>query len=268
MQDAGMAIDTALDLDVIDGHVGWLLVCVTAAALLYSTSGHGGGTAYLALFGLFGVAPQTMRPLALVLNIVVAGIGSVRLIRASVMPWRTLGFLLLGSVPLAYVGGLVKLPSTVYRGVLGVLLLLAALWLLLPTKTTSLETSALRTAPAVVLVVVGAVLGLLSGLTGIGGGIFLSPILVLFRLEDPKRTAAAASAFIVINSVSGLIAQATQGGLSNLPTTTPVFAVVVAVGGLFGSWLVARRLSLRGVRTALGIVLAVSGARLLWEALA
>ena len=253
-----------MDLSVIDGHFGWLLVAVTAAALLYSTSGHGGGTAYLALFGLFGVPPATMRPLALVLNIVVAGIGSARLIRAAVMPWRTLGFLLLGSVPAAFVGGLVQLPSTIYRGVLGALLLLVALRLLLPTSTTG----AMRSVPAVVLVVVGIVLGMLSGLTGIGGGIFLSPILVLFRLEDPRRTAAAASAFILVNSVSGLVAQATLGGLSALPSTLPILVFVVAVGGLFGSWLVARRLSLRGLRTALGVVLAVSGLRLLSEALA
>lgn len=253
------------ELDVIDGPFGWLLLCVTLAALLYSTSGHGGGTAYLALFGLFGVATATMRPLALVLNVVVAGIGSVRLIRAAVMPWRTLGFLLLGSVPLAYVGGLVKLPSTAYRAVLGVLLVLAAVRLLLPASSSS-SSSAMRTAPAVVLVVLGAVLGLLSGLTGIGGGIFLSPILVLARLEDPKRTAAAASAFILVNSVSGLLAQASRGGLSALPSTTGLLVGVVAAGGLVGSWLVARRLSSRGLRVALGVVLSVSGVRLLQEA--
>jgi len=258
-----------LDLDVIDGSFGWLLLSVTVAALLYSTSGHGGGTAYLALFGLFGVPTATMRPLALVLNVVVAGIGSARLIRASVMPWRTLLLLLLGSVPMAYVGGLVKLPSSTYRAVLGALLLLAAVRLVLPATLSSSRSSppsSMRAAPAIVLVVLGAVLGLLSGLTGIGGGIFLSPILVLARLEDPRRTAAAASAFIVVNSLSGLVAQASLGGLAALPTTTPLLAAVVAVGGLVGSWLVTRRLSPRGLRVALGIVLGVSGARLLWEA--
>ncbi|HEY1097971.1 MAG TPA: sulfite exporter TauE/SafE family protein [Myxococcota bacterium] len=257
-------MDSSVDLDVVDGRFAVLLVAVTVAALLYSTSGHGGGTAYLALFGLFGIAPAAMRPLALVLNVVVAGIGAARLIRANVMPWRTLGFLLLGSMPGSFVGGLVQLPATAYRAVLGVLLVLAAARLFLPASSSGQQ----RTAPGIVLVVVGLVLGVLSGLTGIGGGIFLSPILVLFRLEDPKRTAAAASAFILVNSISGLVAQATHGALSQLPSTLPLLLVVVGVGGLFGSWLVARRLSPRGLRTALGVVLTVSGLRLLYEAIA
>ena len=257
-------MDVSVDLDVIDNRFALLLVAVAAAALLYSTSGHGGGTAYLALFGLFGIAPAVMRPLALVLNIVVAGIGAARLIRAASMPWRTLGFLLLGSVPGAFVGGLVQLPATAYRAVLGVLLLIAAARLFLPASVSGER----RTAAAPVLVVVGLVLGVLSGLTGIGGGIFLSPILVLFRLEDPKRTAAAASAFILVNSITGLAAQATHGALSRLPSTVPLLVIVVAGGGLLGSWLVANRLSARGLRIALGIVLTVSGARLLYEAIA
>ena len=256
-----------MDLTTPSVELLLLTMSLLLAAGLYSTSGHGGATAYLALFGLFGVVPASMRPMALVLNVVVAGFGSLRLWRAGVMPWRTLGFLVLGSVPGTMLGGLIDLPATTYRGLLGAALLVAATSLILPQHTPSDPGEPTRCVPPAALLVVGLLLGVLSGLTGIGGGIFLSPLLILLRIEDPRRTAAAAAAFIVVNSLTGLTTLAWRGGLTTLPPVTAAFAVVVLLGGMVGSWLAAGRLTLRGLRVALGIVLVVSGTKLLGEAL-
>ena len=240
-----------------------LLAALFAAATLYATSGHGGATAYLALFGLWGLVPAEMKPVALVMNVVVAGTGALRLWRAQAMPGRTLGLLLVGSIPAAYVGGLITLPATTYRGLLGACLLVAAVRLWLPID----REGARRAWPAGAFVVVGVVLGALSGLTGIGGGIFLSPLLVLARLEEPKRAAAASAVFIVVNSIAGLVAQGQSGGLAHLPTTLPVVLAVVFVGGLIGSFLAAHKLAPLALKRALGVVLVVSGLKLLSEAL-
>jgi uncharacterized membrane protein YfcA len=251
-----------MDLSILSADVVGLLIAVGVAALLYSSSGHGGGTAYLALFALWGVVPSTMRPLALVLNVVVAGIGTTRLVKEAVMPWRTLLLLLLGSVPAAWVGALVTVSTQTYRGVLGLLLLVAAARVVMPAATKG----DVRHAAASALVAMGAGLGLLSGMTGIGGGIFLSPLLVLLRLEPPRATAGAAAAFIVVNSLVGLVALGGRGGLV-LPTTLPWFVGVVVAGGLLGSWAVARRLDPRRLLMVLSLVLGLSGVRLISEAM-
>jgi uncharacterized membrane protein YfcA len=252
-----------MDLSIVNGDVLSLLVAVGVAALLYSSSGHGGGTAYLALFALWGVAPATMRPLALVLNVVVAGIGAARLLREGVVPRRTVLWLLLGSVPAAFIGALATVSTQTYRAVLGGLLLLAAARVLMPTATAG----PLRQAPALALVAMGAGLGALSGMTGIGGGIFLSPLLLLLRLEPPRATAGAAAGFIVVNSLVGLNALAMRPGGVLLPAMLPLFVVVVAVGGLVGSWAVARRLDPRRLLIVLSMVLGLSGVRLISEAM-
>jgi uncharacterized membrane protein YfcA len=150
-----------------------------------------------------------------------------------------------------------------YRAVLGVLLVLAAARVLMPTATTG----PLRQAPASALVAMGAALGALSGMTGIGGGIFLSPLLVLLRLEPPRATAGAAAGFIVVNSLVGLSALAMRPGGVPLPPTLPLFVLVVAAGGLVGSWAVARRLDPRRLLIVLAVVLGLSGLRLISEAM-
>lgn len=249
----------ALSPDVLAG----LLAALFVAAALYATSGHGGATAYLALFGLWGLAPAQMKPLALVMNVVVAGVGVVRMLHARAMPGRLIVPLLVGSVPAAYVGGLITLPATTYRGLLGACLLLAAARLWLPADLEGPR----RTWPAPAFIVTGVFLGFLSGLTGIGGGIFLSPLLILLRLEEPKKTAAAAAAFIVVNSLSGLLAQHKSGGLAHLPDALPWVLAVVFVGGFIGSTLAAQKLAPLGLKRALGVVLVVSGVKLLSEAL-
>jgi uncharacterized membrane protein YfcA len=250
-----------MNLSELSTATGMLWLVLAVAAALYSTSGHGGATAYLALFGLFGMAPATMRPLALALNVLVAGMGVIRLARVGAVPHRLLGFLLLGSVPGAFIGGLIPLSSTTYRGILGATLLIAAIRLFLPSDSASPT----RAAPAPVLMMVGSALGMLSGLTGIGGGIFLSPLLILSRLADPRQTAGAAATFIVVNSVVGLVAVGVRGGVVIDPVVFGGCGAAVLVGGAVGSTLAARGLSFRGLRTALALVLVLSGTKLLSE---
>ena len=204
-----------------------------------------------------------MRPLALILNVVVAGIGALRLLKERVLPRRTLLWLLVGSVPAALVGALATVSTQTYRAVLGTLLLIAAARVVMPTATVG----PVRHAPALALVTMGAGLGVLSGMTGIGGGIFLSPLLVLLRLEPPRATAGAAAGFIVVNSLVGLAALATRPGGVPLPATLPVFVAVVAAGGLVGSWAVAHRLSPRWLLIVLAFVLFLSGGRLISESM-
>ena len=144
-----------MDLSTPSVELLLLTMSLLLAAGLYSTSGHGGATAYLALFGLFGVVPASMRPMALVLNVVVAGFGSLRLWRAGVMPWRTLGFLVLGSVPGTMLGGLIDLPATTYRGLLGAALLVAAARLIVPQQTPTGAATSQRRLPQAALLVVG-----------------------------------------------------------------------------------------------------------------
>ena len=228
-------------------------------ALLYSSGGHGGGTAYIAAMGLVGVPPELLRPTALVMNVGVAGLGAFRFGRIRAIPWRLVGPLLAGSVPAAFVGGKIKLSFEAYTLLLGVLLLVAAwrLW-------RSAAFADPKEIPGVpVLVTIGAVLGVIAGLTCIGGGIFLSPILLLTGWADPRKTSGAAATFILINSISGLVAQAAS--LQTLPLTSFALAGIAFTGGLVGSWLGAHKLESPTLRRVHSVVVLVSGAKLAWE---
>jgi hypothetical protein len=230
---------------------------VALAAVLYSSVGHGGASAYLATMALFGVAPAAMRPAALVMNIVVATAGTLRFASAAAVPWRLLLPLCVASVPAAFAGGTVHLPPGVYQPLLGASLLLAAWRLWSPPRGDG--PSAPPAAP--VLLAVGAVFGALAGLTGIGGGIFLSPLLILAGWETPRRTAGAAAAFILVNSAAGLLGHLASAG--DVPWGTSLLAAVALCGGLYGSWLGARRLPPLAIRRVLAAVLVIAGTKLL-----
>src|SRR5438552_3434470 len=158
-------------------QVALLAACILIAALLYSSVGHGGASGYLAAMALFGVAPAVMRPTALVLNLLVAAIATVQFARSGHFSWRLFWPFALGSIPLAFVGGTITLPTHVYRQLLGIVLLFAAYRLFLSSKATA--DAPLRRMPVALAVAIGCVIGLLSGLTGVGGGIFLSPLLLV-----------------------------------------------------------------------------------------
>src|SRR4051794_30394397 len=238
-----------------------LTTLVLAAALLYSSGGHAGASAYLAIMALFSVAPATMRPTALVLNIAVAAIGSTRFIRARAVPWQLLGPLCLGSIPCAFAGGRIKLAPGAYLLVLGIVLLTAAFFLWLRPKSSVPR----PLPPRAWLIAIGSVLGFVAGLTGIGGGIFLSPLLILSGWEEPRRTSGAAAVFILVNSVLGLLGQLSS--LVRIPPQVTVLAIAAVCGGTVGSWLGVHRLQPLALRRIHAVVLVVSGAKLLFEGL-
>ncbi len=238
------------------GALAALASLVALAAALYSSVGHGGASAYLAAMALFGVPPALMKPSALVMNLGVAGAGMLRFASASLVPWRLLAPLCAGSVPAAYVGGLVELPTRSHRLLLGAVLLVAAARLAMRHSTDALRSPP----PAISLAAIGLVFGFVAGLTGVGGGIFLSPLLILARWEEPRRTAGASAAFIVVNSAAGLAGHLASGG--TVPAAAAPLTAVALAGGLLGSYLGARRLVPLALRRILAGVLIVAGAKL------
>ena len=181
-----------------------------AAALLYASVGHAGASAYLAAMALVGIAPETMRPTALALNVFVATIVVVRFWRAGHLPWRQLLPLILGSIPLAFLGGTIDLPGEVYRPLVALVLVVGA-WRLATSGSTERPDAEAAGVPPVLGVASGAGIGLLAGLTGTGGGIFLTPLLVLAGWTRTRDAAGLSGAFILANSVSGLVGLATSG---------------------------------------------------------
>jgi uncharacterized membrane protein YfcA len=238
-----------------------LCVLVFVAAVVYSSGGHAGASAYLAAMALFGVAPEAMKPTALLMNIVVATVGTIRFTRARAVPWRLLAWLCLGSIPAAFLGGRVGLPSQVFQPLLGALLLVAAARLWIPDRG-----AATRPAPAPPwLVAIGASIGLVAGLTGIGGGIFLSPIVILSGWEEPRRAGGAAVVFILVNSVLGLLGHVSVA--AQVPPVAGVLAAVALVGGLIGSWAGVNRLKPLVLRRVHAIVLVTSSVKLFVDGL-
>lgn len=231
-----------------------------AAAVLYSSVGHAGASAYLAAMALVGVAPDTMRPTALVLNLFVSTIVIARFARAGHLPWRSLVPLAIGSVPMAFLGGSIELPDEVYRPLVAIVLLAGA-WRL-ATATAPTDDEDRPGVPVLAGVVAGATIGLLAGLTGTGGGIFLTPLLVLAAWTGTRDAAGLSGAFILVNSIAGL-AGLVSGGTS-LPPAIPLWIGCVIVGGLIGSWLGAGRFSILNLRRALAFVLLLAAAKLVF----
>ena len=226
-----------------------------AAALLYSSVGHGGGSAYLAMMALFGFAPDTMKTTALSLNIIVSFIATIKYYRASYFSWRLFWPFALTSIPLAFIGGWLRLPGGVYRTVVGFILLFAAYQFFKPVSKTANEDYKQPNIAASLLI--GSGIGILSGLTGVGGGIFLSPLLVFLRWADFRTISGIAAPFILVNSISGLFGHWAK--VKALPESILLFGIAVVIGGLIGSELGSRRLSTPALRKLLGLVLAIAG---------
>jgi hypothetical protein len=236
----------------------FLTALILLAALLYSSVGHAGASGYLAAMALFGVAPAVMKPTALALNILVALIATARFYRAGAFSWRLFWPLALTSTPCAYLGGLLTLPGHWYKVLVGFVLLFAA-WR--SFKSAAQPTGDSRPVAMPPLLAVGAGLGLLSGLTGVGGGIFLSPLLLLMRWSDARTVAGVSAAFILLNSIAGLLGVMTNA--PTLPTALPLWAVAAMAGGFIGAGYGSKRLGNATLRRLLALVLVIAGIKMI-----
>lgn len=240
--------------------VAALALLFALAAALYSSVGHGGASAYLGLQALFAVAPETMRPTALALNLLVAGFGALRYWRRDLFNWKLVLAFAATATPMAFIGGGLQLPDNIYKPLVGLVLWMAALRLVWQPR--QLADRPMITPSLAITLPTGAALGLLAGLTGTGGGIFLSPLIILLAWEEPRRTSGVAAAFIFLNSAAGLAGNVASVGA--LPDELPLFLVAAGVGALLGTWLGVDRLPRPWLLRTLGLVLVIAGAKLLF----
>lgn len=234
-----------------------------AAAVLYSSVGHAGASAYLAAMALVGIVPDVMRPTALTLNVLVASIVVIRFGRAGFLAPRALLPLVAGSIPMAAVGGSIDLPDVAYRPLVAVVLLVGAWRLATSVQPGMAEGDRWPRVPWPAGVAAGATIGLLAGLTGTGGGIFLTPLLVLAGWSGTRHAAGLSGAFILANSISG-IGGLLAAGTGTWPAALPLWLAVVGVGGIIGSWLGAARFSILNLRRALAVVLVLAAVKLVF----
>ena len=237
-----------------------LLLLVFLVAAAYSSVGHGGASGYLAVLSFFGLAPAAMAPSALCLNLLVAGTSFVSYKRAGHFVFRLLWPFLLTSIPFAFLGGLTAVSARAYLVLLAAVLFFAA-YRLIAVVPPSQEEYFVRAPSLWVALPVGAGIGFLSGIIGVGGGIFLSPLILLMKWADAKRTAAASAAFIWINSLAGLYGQLLR---KQVDWSALVWLVAAAfAGGLVGSYVGAWRLGGVWLRRILGVVLLLATLKLL-----
>ena len=237
-----------------------LALGMAVAAFLYASVGHGGASAYLAAMALAGVAPQEMRPVALFLNVLVSAIATWKFQRAGHFRWRLFWPFAAVSIPLAYVGGAITLPGHAYKILVGAVLVYAA-WQLWQSGRAGAEMRPVREPPVVWAMAIGAGMGLLSGLTGVGGGIFLSPLLLMLGWAGTKQTSAVAAPFILVNSVAGLAAMFVAG-TAVLPEQVWILGGAVIAGGWLGAEFGSRRFANPVVRMMLAVVLALAGSKM------
>jgi uncharacterized protein len=226
------------------------ILAIVIVAFLYSSVGHGGASGYLALMALFGIEPIIMKSSALIMNLFVAGIAFVAYYRGGHFKFRILLPFVLGSIPMAFIGSKIQLNAHVYKIILGACLILAIFRL---TIFKFKSDNAIRKVPFIPALILGAMIGFLSGIIGIGGGIILSPLLILMRWATIKQTAAISAIFIFLNSISGL-AGIIPNGL-NLSTEIYFWILAGITGALLGSFLGSFKLGHQKLKYILATVL-------------
>ncbi len=236
-----------------------IAVLLFAGAALYASVGHAGASAYLAVMGLYNFAPSVMKPTALALNILVAAVATFKFYRAGLFSWRLFWPFAIVSVPAAFIGGAMTLPARSYKIVVGVVLLYAAVWMfrssLKPFKAVA------HPPPIWAAIIAGLAIGFLSGLTGVGGGIFLSPLLLYMGWAETRATSGVAAPFILVNSIAGLLGHFSS--VAQLPPNIPVWGVAVLLGGWIGASYGSKRAPAPVLRQLLSLVLIVAGVKLI-----
>ena len=236
-----------------------LAACILVVAILYSSVGHGGASGYIAILALFSLAPAAFKPTALVLNILVSAIATFYFSRAGHFSRHLFWPFAATSIPFSFLGGYLRLPAHVYQPLVGIVLLASA-YRLFPRKDP--EAAEVRRPSITAALIIGAALGFLSGLTGVGGGIFLSPLLLLLGWARVKEVSAVAALFILVNSIAGLLGHI--GSLQAMPRFVPILAVAALAGGITGSFFGSSRIPASGIVRALSVVLIIAGFKLLF----
>jgi uncharacterized membrane protein YfcA len=238
-------------------HLVFLCLAIAVIAFLYSSVGHAGASGYIATMTLFGLAATVIRPTALVLNILVATIGSFQFWRAGHFSWKLFWPFALLSIPAAYLGGYIQPSASMLRILIGLVLLFSAVRLIF--RRGDPKDTAAPSKPAAIGV--GAGLGFLSGLTGTGGGIFLTPLLLFCRWAHIRQAAAVSALFILVNSIGGLVGYFTA--VHSVPALGITLAIPAIVGGTIGSYLGSRHLPVRSIAIFLAVVLVIAGTKLI-----
>jgi uncharacterized membrane protein YfcA len=236
----------------------FIALCVLVVAFLYSCVGHAGASGYIAVMSLFGMAPAAIRPTALALNILVACLGTYQFWRAGHFSWRVFWPFAVLSIPFAFLGGYLNLPTHVFKIIVGIVLLASAARFLIrpPAEGETHEP------PRAVALGVGGGLGLLSGLTGTGGGIFLTPVLIFMRWARTRTASAVSALFILVNSIAGL--SGNLGATRTFPDFVLPLAAAAVAGGVVGSYLGSRRLPVTTIKRLLAVVLTIAGCKLIF----
>jgi uncharacterized protein len=235
-----------------------LAAAVLVVAFLYSSVGHAGASGYIAVMALAGLAPAAIRPTALTLNILVACLSSWQFWRAGHFSWRLFWPFAALAVPCAFLGGYAHLPTRAFNILLGLVLLYSAIRFLLPARSEGEPHP-----PSVpVALGVGAGLGFVSGLAGVGGGIFLTPLLIILGWARTKSASAVSAVFILVNSIAGLAG--TFASTRALPGVALPLGAAVIVGGAAGSYLGSHRFSVVLIKKLLACVLAIAALKLLF----
>lgn len=235
-----------------------LTIAILVVAFLYSSVGHAGASGYIAVMSLFGLAPAVIKPTALILNILVACIGAWQFWRAGYFSWRLFWPFAVLAIPMAFLGGYINLPTHLFKVIVGIVLLLTAIRFLVQQS----QDTVVNEPPRSVAIVVGGGLGLLSGLTGTGGGIFLTPLLLFMRWTTTKPAAAVSALFILVNSASGLLGNISSTRL--FPPYAIALAIAAVIGGTLGSYLGSQRFNHTLIKRLLAVVLLIAGAKLIF----
>ncbi len=235
-----------------------ILLLLGIMSFLYASVGHGGASGYLAVMGLFSFAPSVMKPTALVLNILVSAVAFAFYYKAKLFKWNLFYPFAITSVPFSFIGGYIKIDTAIYKVLLGIILLFSIIRILFFFKKDTIEIKPINIYKALFI---GAVIGLLSGLLGIGGGIILSPVILLLGWSTIKETAAVSALFIFVNSLAGFFGFLTQGGNLSLDLL-PIIGIVF-IGGLLGGYSGSKKFDFQVFRYVLSLVLLIASIKLI-----
>jgi uncharacterized membrane protein YfcA len=232
--------------------------CLLFGAILYTSVGHAGASIYIAIMSLFSLASPVIKPTALVLNVLISSLTSWRFIKNGLFDLKVFIPLAIGATPLAFLGGYINAPNHVYKSIVGLILLCTAVSMFVQHTKIAHR---IQSPSFSLALLIGACVGFLAGLTGTGGGIFISPIILFLGWSNPRNTSGIAALFILINSISGLLGNFSS--VAKLPAQLPMFIVATLIGALIGTTLGIRFYSPQTIKKVLAVVLAIAGFKLL-----